>query len=115
MFSGNNFKKKIYLYEPNLCVGNLIDFFYLIVIKFFVTQKIKKYPSKFQKKIFILSPLVRKNFITMIKTKSKFTLLVIGGVSAKYLINIFMKFYINYLKNQISKLFIKQSLIILII
>ena len=60
---------------------NLIDFFLPYCYKIFChSKKIKKYPNKFQKKIFILSPLVRKSFYNNDKKqKSKFTLLVIGG------------------------------------
>ena len=37
--AGMILKKKIYLYEPNFVLESLIVFFYLIVIKFFVTPK----------------------------------------------------------------------------
>ena len=74
-------KKKIYLYEPNLVVGKSNRFFLPYSYKIFChSKKIKKYPSKFKEKIFILSPLVRKRFYKNDKKhKSKFTLLIIGG------------------------------------
>jgi UDP-N-acetylglucosamine--N-acetylmuramyl-(pentapeptide) pyrophosphoryl-undecaprenol N-acetylglucosamine transferase len=74
-------KKKIYIYEPNQVLGDSNKFFLSHCEKIFChSKKLKKYPTKFKKKMVLISPLVRKVFYGNKNKKStKFNLMIIGG------------------------------------
>ena len=97
-------KKKIYLYEPNFVIGKSNRFFLPYCYKIFChSKKIKRYPKKFRKKIFTLSPLVRKRFYDNDKKKkSKFTFLIIGGSQGA-------KIFDQYFHEVLCKLFKKSN------
>ena len=74
---------KIFLLGPNIVLGRANRFFLRFCNKIFsYTGELKKFPKKFEHKIQIISPLVKKNFYEKreIKTENKvFSLLVVGG------------------------------------
>ena len=78
-------KCKIFLYEPNFVIGksNLLFLKYCNKI-FCYNNNIKNYPEKYQKKIEVINPLLRREIYEEkknLKTKfdNKITLLIIGG------------------------------------
>tara|TARA_B100001063_G_scaffold156315_1_gene145807 strand:- start:344 stop:1408 length:1065 start_codon:yes stop_codon:yes gene_type:complete len=91
-------KLKLYIYEPNHVLGKSNKFFLKYCDKIFCQKKhIKNFKNKFKKKIFLLSPLVRKSFYkNKFRKDKRFNLMVIGGSqSAKifdeYLHKVFLK------------------------
>ena len=83
ILAGKFLKLKIFLFEPNLVLGRVNRLFLGSCTKIFCyTDKIKKFPEKFRKKIITINPLVRSQFYkTKINNidKNKFTILVVGG------------------------------------
>ena len=83
ILAGKFLKLKIFLFEPNLVLGRANRLFLGSCTKIFCyTDKIKKFPEKFRKKIITINPLVRSQFYkTKINNidKNKFTILVVGG------------------------------------
>ncbi len=74
---------KIYLFEPNYALGKANKFFLNLSEKIFCySDNIKKFPSKFKKKIVIINSLLRKDFYNEKNDKTienKLNLLIIGG------------------------------------
>ena len=74
---------KIYLIEPNMVMGRANKFFLKfskIIICY--SKNIIDFPKKFEKKLRILKPLVRKKYyeeLTNIEEKRLFTITIIGG------------------------------------
>ena len=101
------FNLKIYLLEPNFLLGRSNKFFLNFSEKIFCySQKIKNFPKKFEKKVVLIKPLVRKNFYhPSIKKEStdKLKLLIIGGSQGA-------KFFDDFFKNIILSLSKKYPL-----
>ena len=76
-------KLKIYLLEPNQVLGRANKFFLKSCQRIFCySQKIKNFPVKYENKIAILSPLVRKKIYKINRTSfdnEKFNILIVGG------------------------------------
>tara|TARA_Y100000591_G_C21823479_1_gene695083 strand:+ start:437 stop:1504 length:1068 start_codon:yes stop_codon:yes gene_type:complete len=76
-------KLEIYLLEPNLILGRANRFFLNFCNKIFLyTKELKNFPQKFEHKIRIITPLVRKKFYDdklQKKNSDKFCILVVGG------------------------------------
>ena len=74
---------KIYLIEPNHVLGRANKFFLNFSEKIFCySSNIKNFPKKFNHKIVIINPLVKKiiyELKSLDKKKDKFTILVVGG------------------------------------
>ena len=93
--------KKLYLYEPNLVIGNANKFFLLVCKKIFCHSKnLKKFPNKYKKKICEISPIVRKMFYhNKIKKNKKFIIMIVGGSQgAKLFDNLFHKIFFKLSK-----------------
>ena len=102
---------KIYIYEPNQVIGRSNKFFLKFCKKVFChNKKIINFPNKFKKKIFIISPLVRKNFFKIRKKKNKkFCILVIGGSQGAKIFDSYLHKIFKKLKNKISLKIIHQT------
>ena len=74
---------KLFLFEPNIVLGRSNKFFINYCEKIFCySNKVKNFPEKLRKKIFIIPPLLRKNFYNLNKIEKineKINLLIIGG------------------------------------
>ena len=74
---------EIYLLEPNYVLGRANKFFLNFAKKIFCyTNKLKNFPKKFEEKIQIIPPLVKKKFYEkkpLINHKDIFCFLVVGG------------------------------------
>ena len=74
---------KLFLFEPNIVLGRSNKFFINYCEKIFCySNKVKNFPEKLRKKIFIIPPLLRKNFYNINKIEKinkKINLLIIGG------------------------------------
>ena len=122
---------RLYLFEPNMVLGRSNKLFINSCAKIFCySDKIKNFPDKLRNKIYLIPPLLRKEFYSTKKTENSFkevNLLVIGGsqgaklfdtvvrdtildLSKNYKIKIFQQTNINnkinlknfYLKNNIE-------------
>ena len=113
ILAGKLLKVKIFLFEPNLVLGRANKFFLNSCEKIFCyTNKIKKFPDKFKKKIVIIRPLVRKVFYNnRIKDKQfgKFTILVVGGSQGASFFDGRLKFSIAKLAKEFSIKIIHQT------
>ena len=96
---------KFYIYEPNLVIGRSNKFFLRYCTKIFCyKKKIRNFPNKYKKKIFLLNPLVRKIFYKSKPKKNKrFRLMIIGGSQGA-------KIFDEYLHKIISKISKKKQL-----
>ena len=74
---------KLFLLEPNIVLGRSNRFFISYCQKIFCySDEIKNFPEKFRSKIFIIPPLLRKNFYNINKIErinEKINFLIIGG------------------------------------
>lgn len=89
---------KLYIYEPNKVLGKSNKFFLRYCNKIFChSNQIKNFQNKFKTKIFLLSPLVRKDFYkNKLRKNKKLNLMVIGGsqgakIFDEYLHKVFLK------------------------
>jgi UDP-N-acetylglucosamine--N-acetylmuramyl-(pentapeptide) pyrophosphoryl-undecaprenol N-acetylglucosamine transferase len=89
------FKIKLFLFEPNMVLGRSNKFFISSCEKIFCYSKeIKKFPGKFKNKIYLTSPLLRKEFYS---TKvsgdivKEVNLLIIGGSQGAKLFDTLIK------------------------
>ena len=98
---------KLFLFEPNLVLGRSNKFFIKNCHKIFCyDNKIKNFPNNLKNKIFIIPPLLRKEFynIKEINNKNKnVNLLIIGGSQGA-------KLFDTVLKNSIIRLSKKYTL-----
>ena len=73
---------KIFLLEPNMVIGRANKFFLNFCEKIICYAKnIIGFPNKFQNKLKILNPIIRKKYYekVSIKNNKKFTIMIIGG------------------------------------
>ncbi len=74
---------KIFLLEPNMVLGRSNRLFLSFSEKIFCYSKnLKKFPIKFQNKIVLINPLIRKNFFnefSLNKDSEVFNILIVGG------------------------------------
>ena len=89
------FKIKLFLFEPNMVLGRSNKFFISSCEKIFCySKKIKKFPNEFKNKIYLISPLLRKEFYS---TKvsgdiiKEVNLLIIGGSQGAKLFDTLIK------------------------
>ena len=113
ILAGKFLKIKIFLFEPNLVLGRTNRFFLNSCEKIFCyTDKIKKFPDRFKKKIAIIKPLVRKVFYdgkAIDKQFQKFTILVVGGSQGASFFDGSLKFSIAKLAKEFSIKIIHQT------
>ncbi len=108
-------KVKIFLFEPNLVLGNANRFLLNYCEKIFTYSKnIKNFPLKMYHKNFLIRPLIRKDIILSkrkIKKKNNaFSLLIIGGSQgAKIFDNLFYEDLIKLSKQFKIKVFHQTS------
>jgi len=94
---------KIFLFEPNMVLGRSNKLFLKTSKKIFCySDKIKNYPKKYKDKIFLIEPLLRKEFystdiVQKPEIEKKINLLIIGGSQGA-------QFFETILKNTIIKL-----------
>ena len=83
IIAGKILNLDIFLTEPNHVLGRANKFFLKSCKKIFCyTDQVKNFPKKFQDKIIIIKPLVRKHFYKVnssLKKRNKFTILIVGG------------------------------------
>ena len=74
---------KLYLFEPNMVLGRANKFFIGSCVKIFCySDKIKNFPKKFRNKIYLIPPLLRKEFYSakiVENIDEQINLLIIGG------------------------------------
>ena len=96
-------KSKLFLFEPNMVLGRSNKLFLKTSKKIFCySDKIKNYPKKYKDKIFLIEPLLRKEFystdiVQKPEIEKKINLLIIGGSQGA-------QFFETILKNTIIKL-----------
>ena len=74
---------KLFLFEPNMVLGRSNNLFIKSCVKIFCySENIKKFPQKLKNKIYLIPPLLRKNFYSIKINEDidrKINLLIIGG------------------------------------
>jgi len=74
---------KLYLFEPNMVLGRANKFFIGSCVKIFCySDKMKNFPKKFRNKIYLIPPLLRKEFYSakiVENIDEQINLLIIGG------------------------------------
>ena len=74
---------KLFLFEPNMVLGRSNNLFIKSCVKIFCySENIKKFPKKLKNKIYLIPPLLRKNFYSIKINEDidrKINLLIIGG------------------------------------
>jgi UDP-N-acetylglucosamine--N-acetylmuramyl-(pentapeptide) pyrophosphoryl-undecaprenol N-acetylglucosamine transferase len=98
---------KLYLFEPNMVLGRSNKFFINSCTKIFCySNTIKNFPNNLKGKIYLIPPLLRKEFYTNQITKNinnEVNLLIIGGSQGA-------KFFDNMIKDSIINLSRKYKL-----
>ena len=103
---------KIYLLEPNFVLGRANRFFLKSCKKILCyTKQIKNFPKKFNNKIELIYPLVRKNYYETVNVnnKNKFNILVIGGSQGAEIFNRGLKDKLVNLSKDFSIKIIQQT------
>jgi len=104
---------KLFLYEPNMVLGRSNKLFVKSCEKIFCyTDKIKKYPSKYVSKIYVIPALLRKKFYEIEKAKNinqDIDLLVIGGSQGAKIFDRLIKLSIIKLSRKYNLKIYKQT------
>ena len=106
-------KLNIYLTEPNQVLGRANKFFLASCKKIFCyTEKMKNFPIKFQNKISVINPLVKKELYelkSLSQNKENFNLLIVGGSQGANIFDDNLKNSIVNISKKISIRIIQQT------
>ena len=95
VFAAKILRLEIFLIEPNQVLGQANKFLLSSCKKIFCySEKIQNFPKKFENKIIIINPLVKKKIYelgTSEKKQDKFTILIVGGSQGALIFNNILK------------------------